>query len=367
VHSRRLSMAEKREAADRVAAELLEEEEREEAAQSKVRVAPPSPHIELHSVQLGGERCGVSVARVSASLRSPHDVLGAWGAPQRKKGKGKAKAGSSGAGGGPSTKAAAAAGSSGEGSSSQGSSRPSAPPARIIGISTEEPAVQVAEAASDTQQTEPEPQPAGGGSTKKDKERQRKERQRQRKIEEASEALDGAMARMAENRGSVEAVEEAMHAAEKHEGRSEPLAALVAEAKGMLEQARAAEAERAKVAAEEAAVQAAVKATERLRLEEEMAALALSVQSDARRVQSDRLRLQQMQARLGVPPAAPAPHPTAEETMCVVCMDAAKDRAVRPCMHVCVCETCAQLLMLERTPRCPVCREPIQHIERVFF
>jgi hypothetical protein len=24
---------------------------------------------------------------------------------------------------------------------------------------------------------------------------------------------------------------------------------------------------------------------------------------------------------------------------------------VRPCMHVCVCETCAQLLMLERTPR----------------
>ena len=60
-------MAEKREAADRVAAELLEEEEREEAAKTKVRVAPPSPHIGLHSVQLSGERCGVSVARVSAS------------------------------------------------------------------------------------------------------------------------------------------------------------------------------------------------------------------------------------------------------------------------------------------------------------
>jgi hypothetical protein len=60
-------MAEKREAADRVAAELLEEEEREEAAKTKVRVAPPSPHIGLHSMQLGGERCGVSVARVSAS------------------------------------------------------------------------------------------------------------------------------------------------------------------------------------------------------------------------------------------------------------------------------------------------------------
>jgi hypothetical protein len=36
-------MAEKRETADRVAAELLEEEEREEAVNTKVRVAPPRP------------------------------------------------------------------------------------------------------------------------------------------------------------------------------------------------------------------------------------------------------------------------------------------------------------------------------------
>jgi hypothetical protein len=201
-------------------------------------------------------------------------VLGAWGAPQRNKGKGKAKAGSGGAGGGPSTKAAAAAGSSGEGSSSQGSSRPSAHPARTIGPSTEEPAVQLAEAVSGSQQTEPQPQPAGSGSTKKDKERQRKERQRQRKIEEASEALDKAMALMAQTAGCVEAVEAAMQAAEKHDGRSEPLAALVVVARGMLEQARAAEAERAKLAAEAAAE---VEAAERLRLEEEMATLTLSV------------------------------------------------------------------------------------------
>jgi hypothetical protein len=65
----RQDIAEKREAADRVAAEILAEEEREQAAQTKVRLAPPSPHIGHHSVclQLGGERCGVSVARVSAS------------------------------------------------------------------------------------------------------------------------------------------------------------------------------------------------------------------------------------------------------------------------------------------------------------
>jgi uncharacterized membrane protein YccC len=155
-----------------------------------------------------------------------------------------------------------------------------------------------------------------------------------------------------------------MQAAAMHEARSEPLAALVAEAREVIEQARAVEAERARVAAEEAAaakaaVSAAAKAeaaAERQQAEEEVAALTL--------------RLQEAQQRLGLsvlPPAAPALRGDAEETMCVVCMDAAKDRAVRPCMHVCVCETCAQLLMLERTPRCPVCREPIQHIERVFF
>ena len=167
-------------------------------------------------------------------------MLGAWGAPQRKKGKGKAKAGSGGAGGGPSTKAAAAAGSSGEGSSSQGSSRPSAPPARIIGLSTEEPAVQLAEAASGAQQTQP--QPAGGGSTKADKERVRKERQRQRKMDEARDALYHAIEQLEEAKGSVEAVEEALQVAVKHENRCDALAALMDVGRTLVEQARAAEA-----------------------------------------------------------------------------------------------------------------------------
>jgi hypothetical protein len=96
--------------------------------------------------------------------------------------KGKAKAGKGGgAGGGPSTKA--------------GSSQ-CTPRARVVALVTEEDAVQAepplaAEAANGAQQTEPEP--AGGGNTKKDKERQRKERQRRRKMDEAREALQGAI------------------------------------------------------------------------------------------------------------------------------------------------------------------------------
>jgi hypothetical protein len=139
----------------------------------------------------------------------------------------------------------------------------------------------------------------------------------------------------------VGAVEEAMHAAEKHEARSEKLAALVAEARGIVEQARAAEAERARTATEAAAEVAAVVAAKRERL----AALALEVQ--------------QLQAELG----SGTPQPDAEETMCVVCMDAPKNRVVLPCMHMCACEACAQLLR----DRCPVCRGPIERITQLFY
>jgi hypothetical protein len=227
--------------------------------------------------------------------------------------------------------------------------------------------VQVAPAASDTQQSEPEPQPAGGGSTKADRERQRKERQRQRKIEEAKEALQVAIEAMLEEAaGSVKAVEEATAEAAKHASRSEPLAALVAEAKGLLEQARAAEAERAKVAAEEAAVKAAAEATERLRLEEDLAALTLRMQSDAQRMRTDALRAQQMQVQLGVPPAAPAPRPDGAEGKCVLCFDAPKDHIILPCFHMCVCEACANLLTQMEKPSCPICRTAIQQTNKVF-
>jgi hypothetical protein len=175
------------------------------------------------------------------------------------------------------------------------------------------------------------------------------------------------------------AVEEATAEAAKHGDRSEHLAALVAEARAMIEQAKAEQAERARVAAEEAAAKAAVEAVAeaaeaaKRQMEQDLAALTLRMQSDALRMQNDARRMkndallaQQMQAQLGVPPAAPAPHPDAEETQCVVCFDAPKDHIIVPCGHQCVCASCAEQLTKTRTPMCPVCRGPLRKTMKVF-
>jgi hypothetical protein len=167
----------------------------------------------------------------------------------------------------------------------------------------------------------------------------------------------------------LSAVEEATAEAAKHGDRSsEPLAALVAEARVMIEQARAEQAERARAAAEAAAAAAAVKvaaaaerarvvaaaevaeAVKRQKLEEELTALAL--------------RTQQVQAELGS--GSGTPHSDAEETQCVVCFDAPKDHIIVPCGHMCVCEACAEQLTNTRTPMCPVCRGPIRETMKVF-
>jgi hypothetical protein len=135
----------------------------------------------------------------------------------------------------------------------------------------------------------------------------------------------------------------------KHDGRSEPLAALVAEARGMLEQARAAEVERAKVAAEEAAAEVdavaeAAEAVKRLQLEERRAALALE--------------LQQVQAELGSGSGTPQLQPD-EESQCVLCLDAPNDHIITPCGHQCVCGACAEKLKrVKRNPACPICPDP---------
>jgi hypothetical protein len=79
------------------------------------------------------------------------------------------------------------------------------------------------------------------------------------------------------------------------------------------------------------------------------------------------LLMQQVQARLGVPAAAPAPHSDAEEALCVLCLDAPKDHIIIPCGHQCVCGPCAEKLKrVKRNPACPICREPINATFKVF-
>jgi hypothetical protein len=192
-----------------------------------------------------------------------------------------------------------------------------------------------------------------------------------------------------------------MQAAAKHASRSEPLAALVVVARAMLEQARAAEAERARVAAEAAAAAEAVKAAaeaerarvaaeaaaeaeaERTRVAAEEKAKAAAVKAAAEaaatakrqqleeeaselslRVQSDTMRLQQVQAELGS--GSGTPQPDDAESQCVLCLDAPKDHIIIPCGHQCVCEACAEKLKEARHPLCPFCRTPIHSTVKVF-
>jgi hypothetical protein len=107
------------------------------------------------------------------------------------------------------------------------------------------------------------------------------------------------------------------------------------------------------VAAEEAAAAAATEAeaeAAEAAKRERLAALALEVK--------------QLQAELGSGSATP--QPDAEETLCVVCMDAPKDHIIVPCGHMCVCGACAEQLTKTRTPTCPVCRRVIRETMEVF-
>jgi hypothetical protein len=55
------------------------------------------------------------------------------------------------------------------------------------------------------------------------------------------------------------------------------------------------------------------------------------------------------------------------EHTCVVCIDATTDHAIVPCGHLCVCSTCGPRLARTRHARCPICREPVQSLQRIFF
>lgn len=68
------------------------------------------------------------------------------------------------------------------------------------------------------------------------------------------------------------------------------------------------------------------------------------------------------------PPVAtgPARAPSADASVCLVCMDKPRDALLRPCNHVAVClHDAKQLVRLQQG--CPLCRSRIDKIERVFL
>jgi hypothetical protein len=113
-------------------------------------------------------------------------------------------------------------------------------------------------------------------------------------------------------------------------------------------------------AVEAAAAVAAV--AERLRLEEEVA--YFTQRAEEARAQLNTSGVPSLPAAVAAP--APQPAADADETLCVLCLDAPKDHIIVPCGHQCVCGACAEKLKKARSALCPFCRAPINATFKVF-
>mmetsp|Transcript_2130 Transcript_2130/g.5276 ORF Transcript_2130/g.5276 Transcript_2130/m.5276 type:complete len:278 (+) Transcript_2130:6927-7760(+) len=54
-----------------------------------------------------------------------------------------------------------------------------------------------------------------------------------------------------------------------------------------------------------------------------------------------------------------------ESTECVVCMTAARDTAIVPCLHMCLCMECANILRSQPNSRCPMCRTSVSSLLQI--
>lgn len=70
------------------------------------------------------------------------------------------------------------------------------------------------------------------------------------------------------------------------------------------------------------------------------------------------------------PPAAAPSNPLAASApggpLCVVCDDGRADNLVQPCGHLCMCQACAPRVLRDRSG-CPMCREEIDTVQRIFY
>ena len=73
-------------------------------------------------------------------------------------------------------------------------------------------------------------------------------------------------------------------------------------------------------------------------------------------------------------PSPPAPEPASDPKNvrmiqeCAVCLDAPRTHVFLPCMHMCVCQQCAESMMASTTGKdCPLCREPVQDTRQIYY
>lgn len=55
---------------------------------------------------------------------------------------------------------------------------------------------------------------------------------------------------------------------------------------------------------------------------------------------------------------------TGNQLICTVCLDKPRDCVLEPCMHVCCCIACLQLIT---DNKCPVCRTPIDFYLKLYI
>lgn len=52
---------------------------------------------------------------------------------------------------------------------------------------------------------------------------------------------------------------------------------------------------------------------------------------------------------------------------CIICLENARNVAIKPCFHIALCESCARTLHGSDEPKCPVCRVLIGGIQKIYF
>jgi hypothetical protein len=92
------------------------------------------------------------------------------------------------------------------------------------------------------------------------------------------------------------------------------------------------------------------------------AAVANQIFQHLLRLQSVLRRLDQAYKRAAPDASEPPSKRQRCECECVVCLDAEPAVVLVPCGHLCLCQSCADLL---RAPQCPICRAAVQRAQPV--